>query len=382
MQYCTHAHEQQLSSSMFGRGIFPEALRWRSPHLLAGQPCIKAALRTDNSWNPPPRRLTACCILFVPSARRGLRNYRAACKSLGDKRSEATAEAVEAQAARVFLEAAGLQKAEAAASVRWFLENLRRSSTADWRKVFKDWVQRRAKGEPVQYILGSWPFHPLPIELLVRPPVLIPRPETEELVDRIIKHYGNCHPRRLVDFGSGSGAIVLSLLHAFPMATAVAVDPSEDAVALTRANAERCGVENRLEVRHASSKDWASTCSKAFDLIVSNPPYIPSHEIPGLQVDVREFEDHGALDGGSDGLSVITEVLCSARQVGLPGARIYLEVHHTHPALFERFSDEESHSGLFASMEGLDLLDTVSDAFGQPRFVELQVASSSKSERL
>eukprot|EP00439_Symbiodinium_sp_Y106_P080174 s1179_g18.t3 len=337
MQYCTHAHEQQLSSSMFGRGIFPEALRWRSPHLLAGQPCIKAALRTDNSWNPPPRRLTACCILFVPSARRGLRNYRAACKSLGDKRSEATAEAVEAQAARVFLEAAGLQKAEAAASVRWFLENLRR--------------------EPVQ-------------------------PETEELVDRIIKHYGNCHPRRLVDFGSGSGAIVLSLLHAFPMATAVAVDPSEDAVALTRANAERCGVENRLEVRHASSKDWASTCSKAFDLIVSNPPYIPSHEIPGLQVDVREFEDHGALDGGSDGLSVITEVLCSARQVGLPGARIYLEVHHTHPALFERFSDEESHSGLFASMEGLDLLDTVSDAFGQPRFVELQVASSSKSERL
>ena len=201
-------------------------------------------------------------------------------------------------------------------------------------------MQRRAKGEPVQYILGSWPFHPLPIELLVRPPVLIPRPETEELVDRIIKHYGNCHPRRLVDFGSGSGAIVLSLLHAFPMATAVAVDPSEDAVALTRANAERCGVENRLEVRHASSKDWASTCSKAFDLIVSNPPYIPSHEIPGLQVDVREFEDHGALDGGSDGLSVITEVLCSARQVGLPGARIYLEVHHTHPALFERFSDE------------------------------------------
>ena len=259
----------------------------------------------------------------------------------------------------------GLDASEAAASVRWFLQSLRseagrseggeggeggegvskgvskRASKVDW-MTFRSWVERRAQREPVQYILGTWPFYPLPKELLMRPPVLIPRPETEELVDRIINQYGHSHPKRLVDFGSGSGAIVVSLLHAFPAATAVAVDPSLEAVALTRENARRCSVESRLSVHHSSSIDWASTCTQSFDLIVSNPPYIPTAEIPGLQIDVRDFEDHSALDGGLDGLDIVAEVLRSARQVGLPGARIYLEVHHTHPSLFEALDEAES----------------------------------------
>ena len=227
--------------------------------------------------------------------------------------------------------------------MKWFQDALRKQGLstdgAEWLSTFKSWVDRRGKREPVQYILGCWPFYPLPEELLVRPPVLIPRPETEELVDRIIREYAAGNPTRLVDFGSGSGAIAISLLHAFPAATAVAVDPSQEAVALTSANAARCGVETRLRIYNARSYEWASACTESFDLIVSNPPYIPSAEIAGLQADVRDFEDHGALDGGADGLAVVEEVLRSARKIGQPGARLYLEVHHTHPAMFEQATD-------------------------------------------
>merc|ERR1712232_1032096 len=97
----------------------------------------------------------------------------------------------------------------------------------NWRAVLADGVSRRAQREPVQYIVGTWPFHPLPKELVLRPPVLIPRPETEELVDRICRIFegDRCEGRRFVDVGSGSGAIVVALLYAFPSWTAVAVEP-------------------------------------------------------------------------------------------------------------------------------------------------------------
>ena len=143
-------------------------------------------------------------------------------------------------------------------------------------------------------------------------------------------------PRRIVDFGCGSGAIIVSLLHAFPAAQGVAVDPSTAAIALTKENAIRCGVRDRLAAYQCTAKDFAKTSKEdSFDLIVSNPPYIPSHEISTLQQEVKDFEDHGALDGGSDGLDIVAEILRAASAIGAPGARIYLEVHHTHPAVFE-----------------------------------------------
>lgn len=208
----------------------------------------------------------------------------------------------------------------------------------DWKATFLQWVDRRATREPVQYILGSWPFYPLPVELVVRAPILIPRPETEELVDRIISDFQATPPMRLVDFGSGSGAIVVSLLHAFQTAKGVAVDPNEAAISLTEENAIRCQVRERLSLHHCTAKDfgleWDSDGDR-FDLIVSNPPYIPSNEIQELQADVRDFEDHGALDGGADGLDVVSEVLTTAKMIGKKGTRVYFEVHHTHPSVFE-----------------------------------------------
>ena len=235
------------------------------------------------------------------------------------------------------LDSTGLEPSEAESSVRWMLEALEKEKAKDHDAKFLEWLERRERREPLQYILGSWPFHFLPAELLVRAPVLIPRPETEELVDRIITERKAAPPQQIVDFGSGSGALVLALLHAFPQAKGVAVDPSEAALALTSENAFRCGVDGRLSLFHGTAKEFGNSCDFGgpFDLIVSNPPYIPSREIPHIQPDVRDFEDHGALDGGQDGLDVVAEVLDTARKIGDQGAPIYLEVHHTHPSFFE-----------------------------------------------
>eukprot|EP00434_Breviolum_minutum_P011339 symbB.v1.2.010006.t1/scaffold645.1/size176818/5 len=273
------------------------------------------------------------------------------------------------------LQHAGLDTADAESSVRWMLEALDNSRFhGDWKATFLQWVDRRATREPVQYILGSWPFYPLPVELVVRAPILIPRPETEELVDRIISHFQATPPMRLVDFGSGSGAIVVSLLHAFQTAKGVAVDPNEAAISLTEENAIRCQVRERLSLHHCTAKDfgleWDSDGDR-FDLIVSNPPYIPSNEIQELQADVRDFEDHGALDGGADGLDVVSEVLTTAKMIGKKGTRVYFEVHHTHPSVFEEGGSAPPH--LQTALEGFQLVCTVRDVYGQPRFVELQL---------
>eukprot|EP00913_Durusdinium_trenchii_P034758 g32515.t1 len=277
------------------------------------------------------------------------------------------------------LQRAGIDADEAKSSVKWMLQELERRGKPD-QETFMHWVHRRAKREPLQYILGSWPFYPLPIELLVRAPVLIPRPETEELVDLVISEVqinnlwpNRSWPLRIVDFGSGSGAMILALLHTWPKATGMAVDPAEAAIALTSENALRCGVKERLSLFHGTAKEFAEAWSgDDFDLIVSNPPYIPSLEIPNLQPDVRDFEDHGALDGGQDGLVVVAEVLQTARAVGEVGARIFLEVHHTHPSVFEAL-EERAAPSLLAALEGLRLVQTVHDAYGQPRFVVLEV---------
>jgi len=272
-------------------------------------------------------------------------------------------------------------------------------------------VARRVKREPVQYIIGSWPFYPLQQEVLLRPPVLIPRPETEELVDIICRAYGRSGaskgagaaaagtasgggeevgPRRIVDFGSGSGIICISILDQFPSARGVAVEPSPIAAALTEENARRCGVADRLQVVNATAEEWAARLEdlNSFDLLVSNPPYIPSGELPDLMPEVRDFEDTGALDGGADGLDIVRQVLQSATKAGSRGAKVFLEVHHTHPAAFERAAaalgagadagvgDAAGARALADGLllgRGVQLTRTIEDFFGQPRFVELSV---------
>lgn len=275
------------------------------------------------------------------------------------------------------LQAAGIEESEAKASVRWLLEEAQRRGD-DWKRWLHEAVARRARREPVQYIVGRWPFHPLEGELVLRPPVLIPRPETEELVDWIresLRSRAHAEGRaalRFADVGSGTGAITVALLTVLQGSEAIAVEPFPVAAALTAENARRFGVEDRLEVVGCPVASWAERAAPgSLDFLVSNPPYIPAGELPELQPEVRCFEDASALDGGEDGLDVVRDVLQCARCCLKPGGRIFLEVHHTHPAVFEQAALGHSSDGAVLDLRGLRLVRTAEDLFGQPRFVEL-----------
>lgn len=158
-------------------------------------------------------------------------------------------------------------------------------------------VQRREAREPVSHILGRrafWNF-----ELAVTPDVLTPRPETEFLVQAALERTPIGAAPRVLDLGVGSGAILLAILNERPAAHGVGLDLSPAALAVARANAQRLGLADRTEWLEAG---FAAAPLGPFDLIVSNPPYIPADEIQALQPEVARFEPRLALDGGADGL--------------------------------------------------------------------------------
>jgi release factor glutamine methyltransferase len=159
-------------------------------------------------------------------------------------------------------------------------------------------VKRRGDREPLQYIIGVTSF--CGIELEVSPAVLIPRPETELLVEQAWNFLGRCGKPDpgILDFGTGSGCIALAVAAKFPQAFVAAIDISESALAVARANAAR----NNARVNFHCAGDFAPAGQREFDLIVSNPPYIPTNELNSLQPEVRDHEPRLALDGGADGL--------------------------------------------------------------------------------
>lgn len=190
-------------------------------------------------------------------------------------------------------------------------------------------LTRREKREPVQYILGEYDFHELR-GIRCRAPVLIPRPETEELVDFVLACREKAE-QRFVDVGTGSGVIALALLKARVGWTGVGIDVDERACELAKENArlvlsngerwscERVGVEEFM--REPNS----------IDFVVSNPPYIPSHEVDGLQPEIINFESRVALDGGpGDGGMVSKAVMQKALEILKPKGCLFLELHHTH----------------------------------------------------
>ena len=172
-------------------------------------------------------------------------------------------------------------------------------------KRFRQWVARRMAREPVARILGEREFHGRGFE--VTPAVLDPRPDTETLVDAALAL--RPAPRRLLDLGTGSGAIVVTLLVEWPEATGIATDLSAAALAVAARNAQRHGVNGRVDFIHGN---WFEDIAGRFDLIVSNPPYIPLGEIAGLAADVRDFDPPQALDGGPDGLEAYRHIATGA----------------------------------------------------------------------
>jgi release factor glutamine methyltransferase len=217
--------------------------------------------------------------------------------------------------ARLLLEAgAGVSRLE-------IVTDPRRPVTAQQVQAVEVLVRRRETREPVSHILGRKHFWKL--ELRVSPAVLTPRPDTEFVVEAALQALPKDALSRVLDLGVGSGAILLSILHERPYATGVGVDISRAALEIARANADALGLADRVEWREGS---WAEGVDDVFDFVVSNPPYIASADIVGLQPEVARYEPHLALDGGADGLDAYRAIGASLPRLLKPGAGFALEV--------------------------------------------------------
>lgn len=181
--------------------------------------------------------------------------------------------------------------------------------TTDESALFESHFARREKREPLQYIAGKQEFYGLDFE--VTPAVLIPRPETEILVEEAIKELTKLDNPRFCEIGVGSGCISVSILANAPNATAVATDISAEAIKVARRNAKRHNVADRLTLIEG---DLFTGVDGKFDMIVSNPPYVPDNDLEEMQPEVRDFEPHSALFSGSDGLDIIRKIVEQSRE--------------------------------------------------------------------
>ncbi len=191
----------------------------------------------------------------------------------------------------------------------------------EW-EAFQSLTERRAAGEPLQYITGHQEFFKLDFE--VTPDVLIPRPETELIIETALELWRDDPQPYFGDIGTGSGCIAISLLHELPAARAMATDASRAALRVAQRNAARHGVLDRLELLESDCFS-AVPVTERFSLIVSNPPYVADDELKSLQREVR-YEPRAALAAGPDGLSVIRRLLGGARPFLRSGGYFVFEI--------------------------------------------------------
>lgn len=231
----------------------------------------------------------------------------------------------------------------------WLLAHSEAELTQEQARQFEDWIQRRALHEPVQYIVGKQEFFGLAMR--VTPAVLIPRPETEHLVEALLQRVPKDAPLRICDVGTGSGAIAVALAHALPRAQITALDCSAAALDVARQNAVRHSVADRLRI--AESDLLGAVRREQFDAVVSNPPYVALSEV--LEPQVREYEPSEALYAGPTGLEVYQRLIPEAHDVLVPGGWLLLEMGH---------GQREALAGLLASWDGVEF---VPDLAGIPR---------------
>lgn len=203
-----------------------------------------------------------------------------------------------------------------------------RRDAGDLFPALREWIGRRASGEPLQYILGAWEFYGR--EFRLSSDTLIPRPETEGLVERVVKGWERAGrgAGRFLDVGTGSGAIAVTLAAELPRVRVVAVDCIPGALAIARENARRHRVAGRM--RFLCGDAYSALKSGArFDVVVSNPPYVSDSEWESLPREVRDFEPAAALRGGADGLDLIRRLVREGSGFLSPGGELWLEIGET-----------------------------------------------------
>lgn len=182
-------------------------------------------------------------------------------------------------------------------------------------------LRRRVAREPMAYILGRREFWSL--DLAVTPATLTPRPDSETLVAAVLDALPDRQAKlRLADFGTGSGCLLLALLTELPAASGIGVDIDAAAAELARGNAARLGLEQRTQIVQG---EWGRSLDGPFDIIVSNPPYIPTGDLAGLEPELR-YEPRLALDGGDDGLTAYRRLIPDAARLLQPGGLLALEI--------------------------------------------------------
>ena len=239
--------------------------------------------------------------------------------------------------------------------LKLYLDFERRLSEGDL-NTLRAMVKRRGEREPLQYILGTTSFCGL--EISVTPAVLIPRPETELLVEQVWQFLvpRGDQAATVLDFGTGSGCIAIAIAHKFPPCEVHAIDASDEALRVARTNAERMGAKVHFH-RGVAINDLTSP--HTFDLVVSNPPYIPDAEVETLQPEVSRYEPRLALGGGKEGLDFYRMIASQARGRLAAEGRVMVELGH---------GQEGAVRGIFEG-EGWFVERVVADYAGTPRIL-------------
>ena len=226
--------------------------------------------------------------------------------------------------------------------------------------TFRNLIHRRADRIPLQHLLGNTEFYGLPFH--TSPDALIPRPETETLVEIVLNQLKNCTNPRILDIGTGSGIIAIALGKSLPRSQVIATDISRKALYLASQNARLNGVADRISFLQTDLLTSFAT-PESFHAILSNPPYISSNTIDALQPEVRACDPRLALDGGCDGLDFYRNIIPTSIPLLAPGGLLGLEIGH---------DQARAVTQLLSRQIGLTHIATHTDLGGYPRVVLAQ----------
>jgi release factor glutamine methyltransferase len=240
-----------------------------------------------------------------------------------------------------------LVEAAAEATRSDIITDPQRELTPEQAATLEDYLSRRERREPVSHILGRKGFWK--IMLRVTPDVLTPRPDTETVVEYVLRDFPEHAAWNVLDLGVGSGAILLSILAERPAAKGLGIDISEEALAVARDNAANLGLEGRLALMRS---DWTALLGEAtFDLVVSNPPYIASEVIETLDPEVRDHEPRLALEGGPDGLDHYRLLAPEILRVLKPGGQFAVEIGYDQKEAVEALFREAGALGVHTTKD-------------------------------